>query len=349
MLQFVQVGITTLALMLTVSCGENRELGFSAGATKSTRAEKEGVGVGDDQINIDSSGIGDSNGGLGDNDSDAWSKGVQGEGADNVNIPGSVKNGTGGGGNGFLDAIGDVVGGLLPDPTIARCSSQCTEANNQLSMYNNLIGGYITKRWRNLAPGKLVCLDKNTCNPFDGCKSGKLYSYDPANGCRRSGSPVGVRGNDGCFDPNAKIKMADGSLKAIKLVRSGDKVYNPVTKKVMTVATMIKGPEHNPLFKVEHKNGSTLVTSKHPFILKSGRVVAAKNLKAGDEVQDANGQWQTLSLVERQSLKKDQQVWNFTFATKSQDPRDHMVVADGVAAGDLWLQRDLAKSNLAKK
>ena len=55
----------------------------------------------------------------------------------------------------------------------------------------------------------------------------------------------------------------------------------------------------------------------------------------------------SLTKVEKQVVKKGQEVWNFTFKTKSTNPRDHIVVADGVAAGDLWLQRDLSKKQVA--
>ena len=113
---------------------------------------------------------------------------------------------------------------------------------NNISMFSNFKGGWLTKRWENLAPGKLVCLDSSSCNVFAGNKC-NLYSFDPANGCRRSAGPVGQRNQDGCFDPDAKITMADGSKRAIKFIRAGDKVFNPMTKKSMTVETVIKGPE----------------------------------------------------------------------------------------------------------
>ena len=70
------------------------------------------------------------------------------------------------------------------------------------------------------------------------------YSYDP-NNCQRSGQPVGQRNQDGCFDPETKILMSDGSHKAIKFARSGDLVFNPMTKKVMTVKSMIGGLKRN--------------------------------------------------------------------------------------------------------
>ena len=61
----------------------------------------------------------------------------------------------------------------------------------------------------------------------------------------------------------------------------------------------------------------------------------ANQLKAGDFAQDGRGEW--MSLTEKQVVKKGQEVWNFTFKTKSTNPRDHS--ADGVAAGDLWLTK----------
>ena len=165
-----------------------------------------------------------------------------------------------------------------------------------------------------------MCLDSSSCNVFAGNKC-DLYSFDPANGCRRSAGPVGQRNQDGCFDPDAKITMADGSKRAIKFIRAGDKVFNPMTKKSMTVETVIKGPEKKPLYLVEHNKGATLVTSKHPFVLKSGLVVQAnQQLKTGDFVQDVRGEWMSLTKVEKQVVKKGQEVWNFTFKTKSTNP-----------------------------
>ena len=214
-------------------------------------------------------------------------------------------------------------------------------------MYQNLVGGWLTKRWQNLAPGKLVCLDHASCGALDGGKC-NLYSYDPNNNCQRSGEPVGQRNQDGCFDPETKILMSDGSHKAIKFIRSGDLVFNPMTKKIMTVKSMIKGPEKKPMYLVEHAKGRTLVTSKHPFLLKSGKVKMTDQLVPGDYVADANGQWQRLTKVKAQAIDPKQEVWNFTFQTESKNPIDHIVVADGVAAGDLWLQIDVSKKSIAK-
>ena len=63
----------------------------------------------------------------------------------------------------------------LVDPNIIRCEYKC--ASPDVSMYRNGIGGWLTRRWRKLAPGKLVCLDHSSSY----CRNGKLYSYDPAN------------------------------------------------------------------------------------------------------------------------------------------------------------------------
>jgi hypothetical protein len=350
-------------LIGTVSCSGQNDFAFSG--KSSTRATKEIVQVGSNQVGADSDGAYDStdpdNGGDG-----SWQRdGDAINGGSGIEIEGQVPNGTGNnGGDGILGTIGGILGPLIPDPNLVRCqlasnysanavrSGRSCTGSNQVSMYNNLVGGYLTGRWKNLAPGKLVCLDKRSCDGAwdgNGCTRGKLYSYDPANNCERSGSPVGERGLDGCFDPETMIQMSNGSLVAIKNIRSGDKVYNPTTKTVMTVDKMIKGPEAEPLYLVEHKNGRTLVTSKHPFLLKSGQVLMANSLRAGDFVQDAKGDWMTLTKVEKQAVKKGQEVWNFTFRTKSTDPKDHIVVADGVAAGDLWLQREMSKKQVAAK
>ena len=74
----------------------------------------------------------------------------------------------------------------------------------------------------------------------------------------------------------------------------------------------------------------------------------ADELKKGDLVADAEGKWYQLIKAEAQTINPKQEVWNFTFNTNSKDPRDHIVVADGVAAGDL-VQIDASKKSIAKK
>jgi hypothetical protein len=336
------------AVILTIlGCSVEQGSQFSS---SSQRATKEVIEVSDGQVGVDSDGNADASNGSVGNDADGTyvldESGKNGGSSSTIGVDektSSSNSNVSGSLGGHISAdIADLV-----DPNIIKCEYKC--ASPDVSMYRNGIGGWLTRRWRKLAPGKLVCLDHSTCPAFDDCRSGKLYSYDPANNCERSANEVGTRDSDGCFDPESKIQMSDGSLRAIKNIRAGDLVYNPITKKSMSVKNLIKGPEKNAMYLIEHAKGRTLVTAKHPFLLKSGKVKMADELLKGDLVADAKGEWYKLTKVEAQAINPTQQVWNFTFKLDSKDPRDHIVVADGVAAGDLWLQIDVSKKSIAKK
>ena len=156
------------AVVLTMNaCGNSRELGFQSVDSSKERALKEGVNTDDGTIGVGSEGDGAFDGqndlGVG-NDSDGWVREDGGEGGSGVTVPGQVENGGGGGGGGFGDFVGDLVGDLLPDPNLLKCQNSAMYRNaathcvgsRHVSMYNNLIGVYLSQRWRKLAPGKLV-------------------------------------------------------------------------------------------------------------------------------------------------------------------------------------------------
>ena len=198
--------------------------------------------------------------------------------------------------------------------------------------------------------GKLVCLDLYTIggtwegnalkdwNPT----GGDLYSYDPANNCERSPEPIGERGPEGCFVPETKILMANGLEKAISEVRAGDKVWNPALKKALTVEEVVKGPEKDELYVLGFSGKLVTVTKKHPFVTKSG-AKQARDLTLNDEVQDSKGEFHKLEVLRKKAADKNQEVWNLVISADKSEADAHLIVADGVAAGDLKLQRDLAK------
>lgn len=197
---------------------------------------------------------------------------------------------------------------------------------------------------------KLVCLDLYTIGGTwrgNALKDwnhsgGDLYSYDPANNCERSPEPIGERGPEGCFVPETKILMANGLEKAISEIRTGDKVWNPALKKALTVEEVVKGPEKEDLYVLGFAGKLVTVTKKHPFVTKSG-AKQARDLSLNDEVQDSKGEFHKLEVLKKKAAEKNQEVWNLVISSDKGEADAHLIVADGVAAGDLKLQRDLAK------
>ena len=146
----------------------------------------------------------------------------------------------------------------------------------------------------------------------------------------------------GCFAPETTILLANGEEKAIKDIRKGDFVWNPVTEKSVEVDFVMESSEAEPLIEILTINGKSLkVTQKHPIKTKSGLKTAA-DLKVGDFVEVANDFEQIVS-VENLEVKNSQTVYNLMLKADSDDLDDHMVLADGVVAGDQYAQDQLEK------
>ena len=109
------------------------------------------------------------------------------------------------------------------------------------------------------------------------CVAPATYSYDDTFGvvdCRplERGTCDFVtvcyyRRTKGCFPPEAKIQMFDGSQKAIVNLQSGDQVWNPVLKKSATVGRLTSGSEATPLLEFGYGDVRIRVTEKHPMMV----------------------------------------------------------------------------------
>jgi|GEM_PF-1991752 len=188
----------------------------------------------------------------------------------------------------------------------------------------------------------------------------KVASLDPKNGkkteyvimimdtdssaCYALGSlkVAAPRSHGGCFSMSTKIKMADGSEKAIGLLSKGEKVFNPLTGKSQEIVNLIEGPEADKaMYEVGYGNAKVTVTENHPFMTNKG-LRAAKNLKNGDLVVDADGKFVALNVVNKLAVNPAQVVRNITLAGDNTE-KAHMVLADGIVTGDLYLQKKLEK------
>ena len=252
----------------------------------------------------------------------------------------------------------------VPAPEI--CAYKCTglfgEGAGMDPMYASIdpyTGEFVNKAdiWQKHegGEGKLVCLDLYSINgKWKGDQlvdwdpqGGDLYSYNPADNCVRSPLPIGKRGPEGCFVPETKILMANGLEKRISDIKAGELVWNPATKKTVRVESLVKGPEKHDLYVLGFAGKTVTVTRKHPFVTKSG-AKQARHLTKDDMVQDSKGNFHKLEVLKTKKAEKGQIVWNLVINGDSADENAHLIVADGIASGDLKLQKDLAKKLKAK-
>ena len=146
----------------------------------------------------------------------------------------------------------------------------------------------------------------------------------------------------GCFAPETLITMADGTKKQIQDIKLNDRVRNPLTGLSAIVIRITKGPEaEKGMLEVGFKDGArVIVTSKHPFMTRQG-LKQADELTDSDEIAVGIGAFKKVDHLVRRPVAKDQNVVNIAVTGKTFEAADHMIEADGVITGDLFLQEKL--------
>jgi hypothetical protein len=146
----------------------------------------------------------------------------------------------------------------------------------------------------------------------------------------------------GCFAPETLITMADGSKKQIQEIKLNDRVKNPLTGLSAIVIRVSKGPEADKgMLEVGFKDGGkVLVTSKHPFMTRQG-LKQADELTESDEIIVRSDAFRKVDHLVRRPANGNQTVVNIAVTGKTFEAADHMIEADGVIAGDLFLQEKL--------
>lgn len=147
----------------------------------------------------------------------------------------------------------------------------------------------------------------------------------------------------GCFADTTKLRMADGTDKPIKDAKPGDFVFNPISGKAHQITRMTVGPERDRgMIEVGYDGNVVVVTSAHPFAVKSGGLKQASDLTKADSILGRDGKFHPLTALRQRAPDANQRVVNVELRTSSRDdPGEHMVLADGIVAGDLFLQERL--------
>ena len=147
---------------------------------------------------------------------------------------------------------------------------------------------------------------------------------------------------EGCFAPETKILLADGTERAIEDISAGDMVLNPNTGQAMRVRSLLESYEDKPLVEVVYGGRALRVTSQHPMVTQRG-VIPALSLLSSDSVQTSDGNLHAVEQVNILPLEPKQRVINLELDTDSQTFSDRYIVAEGMVTGDLRVQTLLAE------
>jgi hypothetical protein len=148
----------------------------------------------------------------------------------------------------------------------------------------------------------------------------------------------------GCFVSSTGILLADGTARSVANIEPGrDRLRIAEGSSVRAEQELsIAGPEILPVVEILTESGNCLtVTQHHPMVLApTKRIVAAKRLRAGHALFVAvnDGRFLPSPIVNIRRRKYTGLVYNYQVG-RSETPDKHFIIANGVLAGDLWLQR----------
>ncbi|MGZ3741271.1 MAG: Hint domain-containing protein, partial [Bdellovibrionota bacterium] len=116
-------------------------------------------------------------------------------------------------------------------------------------------------------------------------------------GCPSDGT---VGGHVFCLSGDTKITMADGSQKAIKKVKAGEKVMSFNAKNSRNAALETAPVKATAITKKQKivKINNLRITPLHKIVLASGRAVEAQDIKVGDKILKDNGMVEVVTKVQ---------------------------------------------------
>jgi len=136
--------------------------------------------------------------------------------------------------------------------------------------------------------------------------------------------------------------MADGTTKEIRSISAGELIADG-RGGVSKVRSVLESVELEPILAISVDGRTVQVSQKHPFPTRDG-FKPASDLVEGDEVLNPDGSYDQIQKIESLPIDPSQQVVNIQVDTESENFEDHMVVADGVVTGDLFVQRKLVRN-----
>jgi RHS repeat-associated protein len=150
-----------------------------------------------------------------------------------------------------------------------------------------------------------------------GCAIGRPIGIMDISGGRSSGGGIPVI-EPVCFAAGTSILMADGTTKPIEKIERGDKVraaFHEDPEGAVNDGEVVEVYHHGPRSLVEVEIGGHLIraTPKHPFYVRSRGWTAASELRVGDSLRTALGEFLPVGSVADNG--RYEPVYNFQVAT----------------------------------
>jgi hypothetical protein len=149
----------------------------------------------------------------------------------------------------------------------------------------------------------------------------------------------------GCLAEGTRVTRADGQSVPVEQVKVGEKLLTQGQGPGLTVTSVTRGGESNPLVKLRDEQGREVrVTETHPMVTLARGVVQAGELKVGDAVLTRTG---ARKLVAVERVPYGGLVYNFALGTPEElaglGPEARTLYADGFLVGDSQMQEALEK------
>lgn len=141
----------------------------------------------------------------------------------------------------------------------------------------------------------------------------------------------------GCFVKGTRIAVTPELSVEIEHLRAGHSVHL-ADGRYAKIKRVVAGPESKPVIRFETADGRKLtVTTEHPLITNKG-LRMAKEISIGEELKTHDGKFTAIKGISTKKYNDD--VINFEVEGEFQS--DHLVIAEGLISGDLYLQNKLA-------
>jgi len=127
-------------------------------------------------------------------------------------------------------------------------------------------------------------------------------------------------------------------MKQIVDVDATDEVWNPINQQWMKITRKSSSITSGLICEITSQSGKLTVTTNHPFMKKDGNIVDARQLKAGDILE--NGETgDEVTQVAMIAIKGIQVFHNLVYDCSDTELNNHFVEANGVVSGVLSLQQ----------
>jgi hypothetical protein len=150
-----------------------------------------------------------------------------------------------------------------------------------------------------------------------------------------------------CFEEGTSIALADGSSARVEELAAGEAVRNPLTGEAVAIGQIIRGEEYASFVELEVDGKVLRVTANHAIPTARG-LLQAHSLRPGDHVLAAGGLQRPVARVAKVPVQAMRRVYNLELQTGSAREADHYLLANGIVAGDQFLQ-DRVREKLASR